>query len=196
VSLTFHSHLEPGGWVNQLEMDIMFRSDDGSLPETDILVEWSKRFQDIGENKTGKTFRIAERCKGFIENAGFINVVEKKYKVPVGPWSSDPLMKEIGRWNLMHCFTGAENWALHLLTQVLNVRVSSFLDPSNLCSGPPTRRGSTYTGSGAACSTRRTTPTLRRRSQPDGLLPLLTIEGSLSTDRSRTELIEAPELKT
>lgn len=104
----------------------MFRSDDGSLPETDILVEWSKKFQDIGENHTKKTFRIAERCKRYIEDAGFINVVEKKYKVPVGPWSSDPLMKEIGRWNLMHCFTGAEAWALHLLTMVLNVRVSPF----------------------------------------------------------------------
>jgi hypothetical protein len=122
-----HRHLEPGGWVNQLEMDIMFRSDDGSLPEEDILVEWSKRFQDIGEAKTGKTFRIAERSRRFMEDAGFINVVEKKYKMPVGPWSSDPRMKEIGRWNLMHCFTGAEGWALRLLTMVMGVRVSSLL---------------------------------------------------------------------
>jgi hypothetical protein len=105
-------------------MDIMFRSDDGSLPQDDILVEWSKRFQDIGETKTRKTFRIAERCRGYIESAGFVNVVEKKYKMPVGPWSSDPLMKEIGRWNLMHCFTGAEGWGLRLLTKVLGVRVS------------------------------------------------------------------------
>jgi hypothetical protein len=105
-------------------MDIMFRSDDGSLPQDDILVEWSKRFQDIGETKTRKTFRIAERCRGYIESAGFVNVVEKKYNMPVGPWSSDPLMKEIGRWNLMHCFTGAEGWGLRLLTKVLGVGVS------------------------------------------------------------------------
>jgi hypothetical protein len=105
-------------------MDIMFRSDDGSLPQDDIMIEWSKRFQNIGDDITGKTFRIAEKCRGFIEGAGFVNVVEKKYKIPVGSWSSDPLMKELGRWNMMHCFTGAENWALHLLTKVMGVRAS------------------------------------------------------------------------
>jgi hypothetical protein len=118
----FYSHLEPGGWVNQLEMDILFRSDDGSLPLNDIMVEWSNRFREIGEN-IGRTFHIAERCKRHIEDTGFINVVEKKYKIPVGAWSSDPLMKDLGRWNLLHCYTGAEGWALRLLTQVLHVRV-------------------------------------------------------------------------
>jgi len=103
-------------------MDILFQSDDGSLPLNDIMVEWSNRFREIGEN-IGKTFRIAERCKRHIEDAGFINVVEKKYKIPVGPWSSDPLMKELGRWNLLHCYTGAEGWGLRLLTNFLHVRV-------------------------------------------------------------------------
>lgn len=38
-----------------------------------------------------------ETMRGFIEEAGFVNVHEKSYKWSHGPWVKGPLMKEIGR---------------------------------------------------------------------------------------------------
>ncbi|KAI1914908.1 hypothetical protein LOZ12_003403 [Ophidiomyces ophidiicola] len=111
-------HLAPGGWLDQLEMSIQFQSDDGSITDSHILSEWSRIFIRLGE-KIGKTLRIAEMAKECMEDAGFTNVTEVKFKLPVGAWSSDKRMKELGQWNLLHCEQGIEGWALALLTRVL-----------------------------------------------------------------------------
>ncbi|EEP77711.1 conserved hypothetical protein [Uncinocarpus reesii 1704] len=112
------SHLKPGGWFDQLEMSIQFQSDDGSVKDDHILSIWSRTFTEIGE-KLGKTFRIAELAKGYMEEAGFEEVTEVKFKLPVGGWNSDKHLKDLGRWNLIHCEQGIEGWAMALLTRVL-----------------------------------------------------------------------------
>lgn len=65
-----------------------------------------------------------------IQEAGFVDVVEKKFKWPVGPWSSDPKLKELGRWNLLNWEEGMEGWAMALYTRQLGwsyEEVQSFL---------------------------------------------------------------------
>ncbi|MCJ1367644.1 hypothetical protein MMC16_006778 [Acarospora aff. strigata] len=111
-------HLKPGGWYEQVEYSVHWRADDGSIPEGHVFQRWSDIFVESGE-KMGKTFRILDLQKQYVIDAGFENVVEKKYKMPVGPWSSDPKLKEIGRWHLLECFEGIEGWAMALLTRVM-----------------------------------------------------------------------------
>jgi hypothetical protein len=101
-------------------MDIQFKSDDGTCPPDHILSQWSSTFIGIGE-QLGKTFKIGERAKELMINAGFVNVTQHKYKVPLGGWSGDKKMKEIGRWNLLQCYQGAEGWGLFLLTKIMKV---------------------------------------------------------------------------
>ena len=38
---------------------------------------------------------------------------------------ADPRMKEIGRWNFLHCTQGAEGWGLFLLTKVMGWSVEA-----------------------------------------------------------------------
>jgi hypothetical protein len=52
---------------------------------------------------------------------GFVDVEQKKYKLPVGSWPSDRQLKEIGRYNLLYCDLGAEGWALWTLSKILGV---------------------------------------------------------------------------
>jgi hypothetical protein len=115
-----YRHLKPGGWLEQLEMSIEFRSDDGTVTHDHVLAVWSRIFIEAGE-KFGKTFRIADLARGYIEDAGFEHVVERKLKLPVGAWSSDPKYKELGQWNFVHCDKGIEGWAMALLTRVMAV---------------------------------------------------------------------------
>ncbi|EAU35311.1 conserved hypothetical protein [Aspergillus terreus NIH2624] len=110
--------LRPGGWFDQLEMSIQFTSDDGTVTEDHVLAQWSKIFIEAGE-KFGKTFRIAELAKGYMQSAGFQNVTEQQFKLPIGPWSRDKKLKKLGRWNLVHCEQGIEGWAMALLTRVM-----------------------------------------------------------------------------
>lgn len=87
-----------------------------------------------------KTFKIAEEMAGMISSAGFVDVVEKRFKWPIGPWSSDPRLKEIGRWNLLNWEEGMEGWVIAPYTRVLGVSeffffffISHFLDWTLTC---------------------------------------------------------------
>jgi len=85
-----------------------------------VLAIWSRTFIEAGE-RFGKTFRIADLAKGYLQEAGFANVVETRYELPVGSWNSDPRLRRLGRWNLLHCEEGIEGWAMALLTRVMGV---------------------------------------------------------------------------
>jgi hypothetical protein len=56
-----------------------------------------------------------------MEDAGFINVVEKDYKFPIGRWPADTRMKELGMWFRAYFEDGMEGYAMALLTRVLKV---------------------------------------------------------------------------
>lgn len=68
-----------------------------------------------------RTFKIPKKSKRLIEAAGFVDVVEAKYKVPVGGWMEDKKWKEMGRWNLLYLPEGLKVMALFILTSILNV---------------------------------------------------------------------------
>lgn len=96
------------------------RSPDSTLSPSSVLAKWSQIAVQIG-TLTGKTFEIAENMAGLIREAGFVDVVEKRYRWPIGPWSSDPRLKELGRWNLLNWEEGMEGWILANYTRVLGV---------------------------------------------------------------------------
>ncbi|KAK4934069.1 hypothetical protein LTR28_010930, partial [Elasticomyces elasticus] len=115
---TRRSHLRAGGYLEQVEWSVRNRSDDGSLLAGSALDRWSNFAIEAGV-RMGKSFSIAEDMPALIARAGFVDVAVKKYKWPVGPWSSDAKLKELGRWNLRNWEEGMEGWALALYTRVL-----------------------------------------------------------------------------
>lgn len=101
-------------------MTIQFKSDDPPLPEDHIMARWSKVFLEAGE-RMGKTFLIAEMSKDLIMKAGFVDVVQKRFKLPVGDYMDDSKMKEVGLWNLLYTIQGLEGWALMMLSKIMKV---------------------------------------------------------------------------
>ena len=118
--------LKPGGWVQNLEFSVEFKCDDGSFDEDSILYKWGKLFIEGGE-KMGREFNIIEHSRQYMADAGYVEIQEKKFKLPVGPWSSDRKMKEIGAWNHHYMLQGLEGMCLFLFTKVLGVSSSRLL---------------------------------------------------------------------
>ncbi|KFX96552.1 hypothetical protein V490_03305 [Pseudogymnoascus sp. VKM F-3557] len=117
-------NLIPGGWYQQVEMSVVLRSDDGTVTEGSIFDQWGKVSLEAGD-KFGKDLRIHEQVKGYLINAGFVDVVETVHRWPVGEWPKDPYIKQVGRWNREHWLMGIEGWSMALLTRVLNVGLPS-----------------------------------------------------------------------
>lgn len=114
--------LAPGGYIEQVEISMTPTSDDDTVPTNHILSQWGRLSIEMGE-RCGKTFRIHELMKGYIENAGFEEVVLTTYKLPIGPWSMDSHLKQVGLWNLLDWQEGAEGWCVAHLTRIMGVSI-------------------------------------------------------------------------
>jgi len=95
------------------------------MPPGHFFEEWGRTVVASGE-KAGKSFRIWEEAKGYMERAGFVDVTEVRYKWPMNGWSLDPKMREIGKFNQLRLHDGVEGFMLRLLTMVLGVSFISF----------------------------------------------------------------------
>lgn len=47
-----------------------------------------------------------------IEAAGFVNVREETYKIPVCEWAKNPLLKEAGKFDKKQLMEGVEGYAI------------------------------------------------------------------------------------
>jgi hypothetical protein len=109
-------HTKPGGLIEELEFDIATKSD--NVGPDHVYVQWNNLFAECGE-KMGRTFKVAAQMKQQIIDAGFVDVVEKKWKVPIGGWSSDPKLKRIGLYTLLFLDQSLEGFALYMLKEVM-----------------------------------------------------------------------------
>lgn len=69
----------------------------------------------------GTDFRIAERMDQEMKAAGFVDVTQKKAKLPLGHWSADPTYREIGTLFEQYYRTGLEGWMMHVMTRSMGV---------------------------------------------------------------------------
>jgi hypothetical protein len=92
--------------------------DDGTMPDDSIFIEWREWAMKLGE-KLGKDFLISDAMKGYMQQAGFVDVVEKRFKVPLGPWSNNERYREIGKYYEAFWRTGAQGWIMAPMTRFL-----------------------------------------------------------------------------
>jgi hypothetical protein len=119
-----HRCLIPGGWVEVIEHGVKVKADDDTLPPDHVYHTWSDSCLKLTE-KTGKKLQIFEEVKDRLLHAGFVDVVEVPFNWPVNGWSSNPKLKELGRWNQYRLHEGVEGYVLRLLTTVGGVRCST-----------------------------------------------------------------------
>ncbi|KXG52938.1 uncharacterized protein PGRI_081930 [Penicillium griseofulvum] len=108
--------MAPGGWIEQIEVGPFITSDDGSLPPDSALSSWGPLMQTCGD-RAGRSCDIVLTMSESIKNAGFVDVHEKVYKWPIGPWPRDQKFKEAGMVNCQHWMSGMEGWCMWLLTK-------------------------------------------------------------------------------
>jgi len=111
-------NLEPGGWAEFQDFDLQYYSDDSSLNKETTLLTWISTLLDAARS-LGRDPNPGSKLEGWVRDAGFENVVHKRYKIPIGPWARDPMLKEIGMLNYQQVYGGLEGLTLRLYTNVL-----------------------------------------------------------------------------
>ncbi|EFX00374.1 hypothetical protein CMQ_7376 [Grosmannia clavigera kw1407] len=93
--------LKPGGYIETFDFDGHITSDDGTVTEKTAISQWSQIFEGgarkLGMNVSFNPIKEGLQHKALVE-AGFVNITEKAYKLPISEWSDDPLLHEVGRY--------------------------------------------------------------------------------------------------
>jgi hypothetical protein len=96
--LTFTRHLKPGsGWIEQVEIDMKPRCDDGTLPPDSALVQWHNYLTNATEC-ANRPIAFQANTREMLQTAGFIDIREQVIRAPLNGWPTDPHQKQIGRW--------------------------------------------------------------------------------------------------
>jgi hypothetical protein len=107
--------LKPGAYLENCEHSITPVTDDDTSGPDHVYTQYGKIMNELGR-KLGNEFDIWNQVKEGMVRAGFVDVVETRTKWPMGSWSSDPKMKELGRWNQLWIGQGIEGFVLRMLT--------------------------------------------------------------------------------
>ncbi|EEA19595.1 hypothetical protein TMatcc_009733 [Talaromyces marneffei ATCC 18224] len=111
-------NLQPGGWMEVQEYEIEISSDDGSHLKAENFVLWKDKLNEASQ-MFGKPFSDYSLHKQRMEEAGFIDISEDTFKVPIGPWPKDKRMKEVGKVQQYQMFEAVEPYSLAVFTRVL-----------------------------------------------------------------------------
>ncbi|EEH16613.2 hypothetical protein PABG_06700 [Paracoccidioides brasiliensis Pb03] len=112
-------NLKPGGWIEMQEYEAWVHSDDDpTLQKCPNTLRW-QTLADEASIKFGKRLNSASEQKGNLIRAGFKNVEDDIYKVPMGTWPKDPNLKEIGAFQMEHMCSCIESFTFALFTRIL-----------------------------------------------------------------------------
>ncbi|KAF2444299.1 S-adenosyl-L-methionine-dependent methyltransferase [Karstenula rhodostoma CBS 690.94] len=111
--------LKPGGWMESQDIMPTVYCDDGTMPPDYPFALWAKT-QDRAAMEIGKPMRIGNKFKRWYEQAGFVDVHEEVFKLPINGWPKDPQFKMLGKFNEQNYIEGIQAWSLFMFTRGLN----------------------------------------------------------------------------
>lgn len=112
-----YDNLNPGGWVEFQETIVYFQSIDGTLEGT-VLQRWNVLLLE-GIRKLGRSATEALRCKTWMAQAGFVNLGEKKFAVPINPWAKGKDQKALGAMQMANNLEGVDGTTMAVFTRSL-----------------------------------------------------------------------------
>ncbi|KAK2047206.1 methyltransferase domain-containing protein [Colletotrichum somersetense] len=117
-----YDNTRPGGWFEIIEFDPEARSQSlgDRLGEDHIFKRWY-RYLETASTKMGKPHGNAANRRLYwgLTEAGFVDVVELKWTIPIGAWPAQPDMKRLGVCNLEYIEQALEGFGLFLLKEAL-----------------------------------------------------------------------------
>lgn len=103
-------------------MEIRPQCDDGTLPRDNIF----EKLADVAKQLSGGTggiFTVTGNMRPQMEAAGFVDIVERRFKVPLGPWSSNPVYQNLGYFFELFWRSGCHGWMMGPATRALGVSI-------------------------------------------------------------------------
>ncbi|QSZ36771.1 hypothetical protein DSL72_006654 [Monilinia vaccinii-corymbosi] len=124
-------YTKPGGYMESQEIMFTPYCDDESMSDRWPFLEWAG-YVEKAATKAGRSMNVANRLKGWYEAAGFVDVQEKIYKLPINPWPEDRNLQKLGQMSEENWLACLSSFSMALFSRILDwkqeqIEVNSFL---------------------------------------------------------------------
>ncbi|CAK7200876.1 hypothetical protein SEUCBS139899_003575 [Sporothrix eucalyptigena] len=110
--------LQPNGWLECQELQDMAFSDDGSLTSDMPLSVWCRDLVEASK-RSNRPLVAAAQLRDWFEAAGFVDIQEKVYKLPINGWPRDPRLKKLGEMWQVNMQNGLQAFSYGFMHRVL-----------------------------------------------------------------------------
>jgi hypothetical protein len=93
-----YKYLEPGGYLECHELWPIPFIQGQEFPPGSPFKEWTKLI-DQAMMDLGRPIRTGNKLKGWFERAGFTDIKEEVFRMPLKEWPTDPSFRMIGKYN-------------------------------------------------------------------------------------------------
>ena len=94
-----YRHMKSGGYLQFTDIECDPQCDDGTMPEDTVFKRWEHLASEF-RKASHRHFFSAPETKKELNNAGFVDIQERRYKLPIGVWSSNPRYRDLGKVSL------------------------------------------------------------------------------------------------
>ncbi|KAM4061148.1 methyltransferase [Hirsutella rhossiliensis] len=113
-----YENLNPGGWIELLDVHLQLKSDDGTIPKDCAVAKWGDYMLEAAA-KLNRPLDSMTFYKQQLLDVGFTNVTQSLYKWPTNSWPKERKFKEIGIWTYENLGNGASGLSMALFTRAL-----------------------------------------------------------------------------
>ncbi|RPA81281.1 S-adenosyl-L-methionine-dependent methyltransferase [Ascobolus immersus RN42] len=113
-----YDNLQPGGFLELHETDIVNTYSEDNSIKGSAIEKYSLSLKIAGI-KAGRPMHITSELSSYLEEAGFINIVVRKTRAPIGTWPKDEFHKQLGEQLREMALSGLEAYGLATFTRVL-----------------------------------------------------------------------------
>ncbi len=114
--------LRPGGYIELQDASFPFLGADEKWNGS-AFQHWWGLLMD-GAKAMGKDWTRVPRYKSYLEEIGFVDVVERRFNCPIGPWAKGSKNKALGVWGRANMLQGLGALSMAILTKGLGMTVA------------------------------------------------------------------------
>ena len=108
IQLILPRNLKPGGWIELQYIDYHPTSD--SVPASKLTSATMRYWELVNEGLSAigvdHTLSFAGRLSTLMRDVGFVDITERNWKIPIGRWPKDAVLKQVGLYMRMILIDG------------------------------------------------------------------------------------------
>jgi SAM-dependent methyltransferase len=111
--------LRPGGYIELHDASLPFQGADERWNGTAFQKFWYLLME--GSRALGKDWSRVPKYKEYLEELGFVDVVERRFNFPIGPWAKGENNKTLGVWARADLLQGLGALSMAIMTRGLGM---------------------------------------------------------------------------